>query len=59
MFIAPFIIFARNGFYTYVQTVNGFFNVPIFTIMFMGFVTKRVPAVAEKIGLVFLSWLMD
>ena len=53
MFIAPFIIFARNGFYTYVQTVNGFFNVPIFTIMFMGLITKKVPAVAAKIGLVF------
>jgi len=53
MFIAPFIIFVKNGFYTYVQIVNGFFNVPIFTIMFMGFVTKRVPAIAAKVGLVF------
>jgi SSS family solute:Na+ symporter len=53
MFIAPFIIFVKNGFYTYVQIVNGFFNVPIFTIMFMGFVTKRVPALAAKVGLTF------
>lgn len=53
MLIAPFIIFVKNGFYTYVQIVNGFFNVPIFTIMFMGFVTKRVPAIAAKIGLLF------
>ncbi|HWZ02194.1 MAG TPA: solute:sodium symporter family transporter [Mucilaginibacter sp.] len=53
MFIAPFIIFAKNGFYTYIQIVNGFFNVPIFTIMFMGFITKRVPAIAAKIGLGF------
>ena len=53
MFIAPFIIFAKHGFYTYIQIVNGFFNVPIFTIMFMGFVTKRVPAIAAKIGLAF------
>jgi SSS family solute:Na+ symporter len=53
MFIAPFIIFVKNGFYTYVQIVNGFFNVPIFTIMFMGFVTTRVPAIAAKIGLCF------
>jgi len=53
MFIAPFIFFVKNGFYTYVQIVNGFFNVPIFTIMFIGFVTKRVPAVAAKIGLLF------
>jgi SSS family solute:Na+ symporter len=53
MFIAPLIIFVKNGFYTYVQIVNGFFNVPIFTIMFMGFVTKKVPGIAAKIGLGF------
>ena len=53
MFIAPFIIFAKKGFYTYVQTVNGFFNVPIFTILFIGFVTKKVPPLAAKAGLIF------
>lgn len=53
MFIAPFIIFVKNGFYTYVQIVNGFFNVPVFTIMFIGFMTKKVPALAAKVGLVF------
>ncbi|HXO77549.1 MAG TPA: hypothetical protein VN824_19990, partial [Puia sp.] len=53
MCIAPFLIFARNGFYTYVQTVNGFFNVPIFTVIFIGMVTKRVPPVAARAGLVF------
>ncbi|MES1249547.1 MAG: solute:sodium symporter family transporter, partial [Chitinophaga rupis] len=53
MFIAPFIVFAKKGFYTYVQTVNGFFNVPIFTILFIGFVTRRVPAIAAKVGLIF------
>jgi SSS family solute:Na+ symporter len=53
MFIAPFIVFAKKGFYTYVQTVNGFFNVPIFTILFIGFVTKKVPPLAAKAGLIF------
>ncbi|MBN9384164.1 MAG: solute:sodium symporter family transporter [Chitinophagaceae bacterium] len=53
MFIAPFIVFAKKGFYTYIQTVNGFFNVPIFTIIFIGFVTKRVPPLAAKMGLIF------
>jgi SSS family solute:Na+ symporter len=53
MCIAPFIVFAKKGFYTYVQTVNGFFNVPVFTILFIGFVTKRVPPIAAKIGLIF------
>jgi SSS family solute:Na+ symporter len=53
MCIAPLILLAKQGFYTYVQTVNGFFNVPVFTILFIGFVTKRVPPLAAKIGLVF------
>jgi SSS family solute:Na+ symporter len=53
MFIAPFIIFAKDGFYTYLQMVGGYFSVPIFTILFIGFITKRVPAVAAKIGLIF------
>jgi SSS family solute:Na+ symporter len=53
MCIAPCLIFARHGFYTYVQTVNGFFNVPIFTVIFIGMVTKRVPPIAAKVGLLF------
>jgi SSS family solute:Na+ symporter len=53
MFVAPFIIFAKNGFYTYLQMVGGYFSVPIFTILFIGFITKRVPAIAAKVGLIF------
>lgn len=50
---APFIMNAPKGLFDYLQTINGFFNVPIFTIIFMGYVTKRVPAIAAKIGLAF------
>jgi SSS family solute:Na+ symporter len=53
IFIAPFIIFAKEGFYTYLQTVAGFFSVPIFTILFIGFITKKVPPAAAKAGLIF------
>lgn len=53
MFIAPCLIFAKKGFYTYIQTVNGFFNVPIFTIMFVGLITRKVPPLAAKAGLIF------
>jgi SSS family solute:Na+ symporter len=53
MFIAPFIIFAKGGFYTYLQIVGGFFSVPIFTILLIGFITKRVPPIAAKTGLIF------
>lgn len=53
MFIAPFIMYVPQGLFQYLQTVNGFFNVPIFTIVFIGYVTKRVPAIAAKVALVF------
>jgi len=53
MTIAPFIMYAPQGLFQYLQTVNGFFNVPIFTIVFIGYVTKRVPAIAAKISIVF------
>lgn len=53
MFIAPLIIFSNDNFYTFMQKMNAAFSIPIFTIMFVGFVTKKVPPIAAKIGLVF------
>lgn len=53
MFIAPLIIFSNDSFYTFMQKMNAAFSIPIFTIMFVGFVTKKVPAIAAKVGLSF------
>ncbi len=53
MLIAPFIIFAKGGLYTYLQKIGGLFSVPIFTILVLGLVTKRVPPLAAKAGLFF------
>jgi SSS family solute:Na+ symporter len=53
MLIAPFIAFADHGFYSWLQKVGGAFSVPIFTVLFIGFVTRRVPPIAAKIGLFF------
>ena len=53
MIVAPFIMNAPNGLFDYLQLINGFFNVPIFTIIFIGYVTKRVPAIAAKVALTF------
>lgn len=53
MFVAPFILNAPDGLFDYLQTINGFFNVPIFTIIFMGYVTKRVPPIAAKVAITF------
>jgi len=52
MFIAPFILFAHDGFYTYLQTVSGLFNMPIFTVMILGILTTTVTPRMAQLGLV-------
>lgn len=51
--IAPFIHFTQGGVYTWLQRIGALFSVPIFTIMIVGFLTRRVPPVAAKAGLLF------
>jgi solute:Na+ symporter, SSS family len=41
---APLIMYAPKGLFDYFQTINVFFDVPVFLIVFMGYFTKRVPA---------------
>jgi SSS family solute:Na+ symporter len=51
MFIAPLI--ANTGsLFDYLQEINGIYSIPILTIIVVGYLTKRVPAIAAKIGLV-------
>lgn len=50
---SPFIIFFNGGFYEYIQKISSFFSVPVFLVMLVGLSTKKVPAIAAKIGLVF------
>ncbi len=50
MFIAPMIANAGSLF-NYLQEINGIYSIPIFTIIVVGYVTKRVPAIAAKIGI--------
>ncbi len=52
MIIAPFMASAPDGLYILLQALNGTFNVPIFTIVVIGLLTKRVPALAAKVILV-------
>lgn len=51
MFIAPLIANAGSLF-DYLQEINGIYTIPILTIIVVGYLTKRVPAIAAKIGLV-------
>ncbi|PLX12639.1 MAG: solute:sodium symporter family transporter [Marinilabiliales bacterium] len=52
MFIAPLIANAGSLF-AYLQEINGIYSIPILTIIVVGYLTKRVPAIAAKVGLVF------
>jgi SSS family solute:Na+ symporter len=56
MFIAPFLE-NLSSIFEYLQRVNGIYSIPILTIIVVGFTTKRVPAIAAKIGLVSGSLL--
>lgn len=50
MVIAPFLQHAESIF-TYLQKVNGCYSIPILTIIVVGYMTKRVPAIAAKIAI--------
>ena len=52
MCIAPFIAKAPQGLFGYLQEVNGCYSIPILTIVVVGALTRHVPAIAAKIGLV-------
>jgi SSS family solute:Na+ symporter len=50
MFIAP-LIEKAGSLFQYLQEINGIYSIPILTIIVVGYTTKRVPAIAAKIGL--------
>lgn len=51
MFIAPLIANAPDGLFGYLQEVNGCYSIPILTIIVVGYLTKRVPALAAKVAM--------
>lgn len=51
MFIAPFIAYAPDGLFGYLQEVSGAYYIPILTIVIVGYLSKRIPAMAAKISL--------
>ncbi|WP_235298853.1 solute:sodium symporter family transporter [Portibacter marinus] len=55
MFIAPSIAGAGSSLFDYLQEANGIYTIPIFTIIVVGYMTKRVPAIAAKIGIILGS----
>lgn len=50
--VAPLISYAPDGLFGYLQEVNGCYSIPILTIIVIGYLFKRVPPIAAKIGLI-------
>ncbi len=51
MIVAPMLA-GQDSIFGYLQKMNGLYFIPIFSVMLVGMLTKRVPAMAAKIGLV-------
>lgn len=51
MIIAPFLA-GQASIFQYIQKMNGIYFIPIFAVVLVGLLNRRVPAVAGKIGLV-------
>ncbi len=52
MCIAPLLVYASDGLFGYLQEANGIYSIPILTIIVVGYLTKYVPAIAAKIGII-------
>jgi len=52
MCVAPFIANAPDGLFGYLQEVNGCYSIPILTIIVVGYLTKKVPALAANVALI-------
>lgn len=57
--IAPLIASAPQGLYSWMKQLNGIYNVPLVTIIIMGFFFPRIPALAAKVamGLGIVSYI--
>lgn len=49
--VAPWIANAPDGLYSWMKQLNGIYNVPLVTIIIMGFFFPRIPALAAKVAL--------
>lgn len=53
MAVAPLVANAPDGLFYLIQQLQGLFNAPILSVVLVGLLTKRVPAIAAKLGLLF------
>jgi len=59
--VAPLLQYAPDGLWQIIRKFTGFYNIPVITIVLVGLFTKRVPALAAKVVIVFhvfAYWLL-
>lgn len=52
MLAAPMLL-GQDSIFGYLQKMNALYFIPIFSVMFVGMLARRVPAIAAKIALIF------
>jgi SSS family solute:Na+ symporter len=52
-FISPMLMNAPDGLWDLIRRFTGFFNIPIITIVLVGLLSKRIPALAAKVVIGF------
>lgn len=51
--VAPLLMFAPDGLWQIIRIFTGFYNIPVIAIVVIGLFTKRVPALAAKVVIIF------
>jgi SSS family solute:Na+ symporter len=51
--VAPMLQFAPEGLWQIIRIFTGFYNIPVIAIVIVGLFTRRVPALAAKLVIVF------
>ena len=53
LLVAPLLQFAAEGLWQVIRIFTGFYNIPMIAIVIIGLFTRKVPAVAAKVVIVF------
>ena len=51
--VAPLLQYAPDGLWQIIRIFTGFYNIPVVVIVIIGLFTRRVPAIAAKVVIVF------
>lgn len=52
-FVSPLLMYAPDGMYNIIRRFTGFFNIPIIVLVAVGILSKKVPALAAKVVIIF------